>query len=151
MSGKGAARGCQQGADEVAQVDQQPVAEHLPHRGLTVQNGQGDQGIAGEEFPAGQDYHGQAEGEKQAGKYPRQPHIVQGMAGGIGDGGSHGDEKAGQYAQQQKPPSRLARFGRSGGRVIFRCLGGGEKLHGNDLLSILLKSYHTGIPHIFQD
>ena len=98
----GTGHGQQQRADEVAEVDIEPVAEHAFQVDLLLHDGDGDEAVPGEEFGAGQDDHDEAEREEQSGDDLRDGRVRERVAGGVRDRGTHADEEAGQNAKDQE-------------------------------------------------
>ena len=101
-SAVGTGHGEQQRADEVAEVDVEPVAEHAFQVDLLLHDGDGDEAVPGEEFGTGQDDHDEAEREEQSGDDLRDGRVRERVAGGVRDRGTHADEEAGQNAKDQE-------------------------------------------------
>jgi hypothetical protein len=104
------------GADEVAGVDQRPIAQQAPAGESPVGPGEDDQAVSGEQLrPADQDQD-QAERERD----PAQEALGAEAQSALGDHHgverrAEGDEGAGEDRQHQRRDGRERRLGHAGG------------------------------------
>ncbi len=101
LAAEGTAGGGEHSARGVAQIHHAPVFQHPAHCGLTVQQGDDDQRIAGKELRPHQDHHAKAEGKQQPADDAGRAYVCDGVGGGVGDGPAHGDEEPGQDCQKE--------------------------------------------------
>jgi len=93
-------------ADEVADVDDPPIAQQPPERESTLRPCHDDQVVAGEELGARDDHKDQSKREHQSGQQPRDTERkCPGGARGRrrGKRGAKADESAGQDREHERP------------------------------------------------
>ena len=79
---KGDKNGDEKGAKEIAEEDEKPILEELCKTDFAVEKSHEHEVIAGEEFAAGNDDHGEASGENTGASEFAAVSIAKGGAGG---------------------------------------------------------------------
>ena len=109
---------------KVAQVDNEPVAQHLPRRDRVRQNAHDHEIVAGKKLAPGHDDHGETGRKHAAGDELCQRRIADRRRGSRGRDARKRDERARKAGEQKHPPQRQCSLGAAGGKIILRDLFG---------------------------
>ena len=103
-------RGQHQRPQQIADVDNHQIARHPGQGGLLLQQGDGNETVAGEQLRPGDNHHNQSEGEQQAAQHPGQSGVGEQVARRVGHHRSGSDKKSRQQGRKIQPFGAVGRF-----------------------------------------